>query len=766
MLMGLLTLLFHGRLIVGPSDQLIATADIGYYFHWLHQYTRDQFLAGHIPLWNPYSYCGMPFAANPQATVFYPLSWLHLLFPVLQAERLMIVLHGLLAGSFMYGFLREVRVRPEAAIVGSVPFMFGNYMMANAGVGHLTMVFTVTWLPLALLFLERAIARQQFVWMVLTGLILGVQALAGEPQNSYYTGLLLAVYAIVRTCADRSLRQRASWTRIQLFWLAGLLVAAIVAVSTAAVQLFPTLEFARLSDRSGNSFEFATFISYKYQTFAEFLIPFHSGSEYGIALRKPMIIIQQNWEFAGYVGILTLVLAGLSFVRPRSSSVWCAWIVLPLALVLLLGGNTPIYRLLYEVVPGLKLFRIPARAVVLVHWSLCTMTAFGAEGVLDSAERSRGGQRGRLICISLVVAAGLAVVAAVQFLGLHRAVADQTGTESLGTPLSLNDPAIIRTLLCLSLTFGVLLILKWLPVRFIGCTLIVAICIDLCIQRPRLNLMTYSAAGDPSLNAIQEIKSQARTVSSPYRADLPPDLVVVNSGLVSKVEYVNGYSPLSIGRFYRFVHWMRGMAISQNTRHQLPDAIYRTANPFALELLNVRIAAQWRAAQGKYDRLVHPHPLPRAWLVDQAEIIGDEQQTLDRLKQPAFSPRTTVVLVEPAQLSLTHTDVSLSDCHIKRVNDQHLRIECDASRNCILVLSEIYYPGWRALVDGQPTALVRANYTLTALELPRGKHTVEYVYKPASFTIGCIWTIFSLLAATALFIIQFRSRHASRAAQL
>ena len=89
-------------------------------FHYLFNlFNSDAYRSGEIPLWNPYNYCGIPFAANPQCSVFYPLSWLHLLMPVIHAQKYMIVLHVLLGGGFMYLFLRRTGRSQSGAIAGS-----------------------------------------------------------------------------------------------------------------------------------------------------------------------------------------------------------------------------------------------------------------------------------------------------------------------------------------------------------------------------------------------------------------------------------------------------------------------------------------------------------------------------------------------------------------------------------------------------------------------------------------------------------------------
>ena len=121
--LAVLTVVFHASILFSAPTEVIATADIGFYFEWLHEYARDHFLSGRLPLWNPYNYCGTPFAANPQAGVFYPLSWIYLVVEVIEAHKVMIALHSFLAGSFMYLFLRSLGPSRLAAtgLLGTPP---------------------------------------------------------------------------------------------------------------------------------------------------------------------------------------------------------------------------------------------------------------------------------------------------------------------------------------------------------------------------------------------------------------------------------------------------------------------------------------------------------------------------------------------------------------------------------------------------------------------------------------------------------------------
>ena len=751
----LLAIIFHWPILFSSVDELIDTSDIRLYFHWLHQFTREHLLAGRLPLWDPYNYCGTPFAANPQATVFYPLSWLHLLMPVIHAHKWMIALHGVLAGSFMYMYLRRVRLDASAAFIAAAPYMLGNYAMANAAVGHLTMLFTMTWIPLALWCIERAVQARILGWkawtwwMLLAGAVMGVQFLAGEPQNCYYTGLLVTVYVIVRTLRDEDEKQGMG-ASIR-FIAIGLAITAISAACFSAIQLLPAAEFALHSDRGSNTYEFATFMSVPPASFTEFLMPWRNRAHaFGWHASKWNWTVQQNWDFAGYVGVFSLLLAAMSVGVGRRAALLAMLIALAISIVMMLGRFTPAYRIMHEFVPGLGLFRVPARAMILAHVSLCVMAGFGAQRLFSIGETARWtNMRWRLAAIIVLGALALAVIALNHWGDLRHAETAPELRVIVGEPLTLRDSLLLRPLMVLGIAIGAVMLIGWLNRRSAIGLLTLVLIADLFINRPEIRLLKFDPATFPGAKFMAQWRELQEKSSSPWRGDFPPSFFMANSAMAGKVEFVNGYTPLAIGRFFRYVHAMHGVEISQRTRHQLPEELYRTGDPFPLRVLNVRYGVKWNEPNQKYEVIADENALSRAWLVGQVEIVADEAAAHARMKQATFDPATTALVEQPVSLP-GGTGVP-GRCTARRISDRDLSIDVQADRDSLLVISEVFYPGWRITIDGRPAPIMQANHVISATPVRAGNHQVRYFYDPASVRIGgwvsgLCWTAAALMA--------------------
>ena len=745
---AVLAAIFHAKIFFSGSDQIIDTPDIRQYFLWLHQFAREEILAGRLPLWNPYNYCGMPFAANPQVALFYPPTWLYLIEPVAQAHKHLIVLHLWMSGAFMYLFLRQIRLAQFAALIGALPYMLGNYAMANAAVGHLTVLFTMAWLPLIVLLFDRGLIQRSWRMMIACGAAMAAQLLAGEPQTTYYTALLLALYGLVRLIRPTP---TVRWLDIQAlgFWIVGLTIVAMVAATVAAIQLVPSAELAMHSDRSASDFTFAALFSFPPDGLISWIIPWRGTS--GFALDGTSLRARMAWEWPCYAGIFTLIMAAVSLVVRGAPPLRAVRIVAIVALLLMLGRYTPLYRVLFEWLPGVSLFRVPARALVLLHWSIAVMSGFGVDHLFRHGAANWQKPRWRMIAITFIALIAIGMAACVGVLGVRRLVYDANGLLQVGERIALTEPLIVNAMIGLAIALGALVVFRWTPKSWSLTIILAALSLDLYLARSPIPLASYQVAKDPSYVLLTAVRDSADAPVHPFRIDLPLHTVPANMAMAARVENVNGYSPLALRHFYEFVHAMRGIEPSRRTRYELPQHLYQIDEPFPTPILNVWYATRWERSTQSFRALTAQRVLPRAWAIHRIEVIEDEQATLQRIRQADFDPANTVILDHTPTAPATGFGPP-GKVTVRRVNPTELEIRADMFRAGYVVVSEMCYPGWRAICDDNPIDLIRADYLLTAFVLPEGVHTVRYQYKPESFlrgaqVSGCAATILAAFAA-------------------
>jgi hypothetical protein len=745
-LLALVVVVFQWPLLAAPAGTILDFADFTKYFVPIHEFCRQSLSSGHWPLWNPYIYAGTPFAANPQTMVFYPPSWLYLLMPVLDAHRWLIFVHALLAGVAMHLYLRRIGLSNVAALAGALPFALGGYFSTNASVGHLTMIFSMAWLPLVLYFFEGFRQERRKRDLVRCGFVLALQFLAGEPQSSYYTGALLLAYAVLSVSVPAG--ASFAWNRFRASGppIAALGLVAVIAALVGAVQLLPTVEMVRESDRARNTYEFSTVMSMPLESLVGGLfLPWYSSGRalwFDAAGTHPLNI---NREFAIYIGLAPLLLATLSLRSPAFPAKLSRALVL-VSVLLMLGSHTPLYKMAWQLIPGLAFFRIPARANLLFLWAMSVMSAYGMQRIEENSTTSRSWRLGALTILGAVTM-GFGVRA---ILGLWRLEAD--GKLRM---VPLGDPLFTGPLLALGIALAVIVSWPRLPPQTLAVAVLTLTLVDLYGARQTMPLKPASPEVESSKRRFQRLRDVRTEGSEPFRVDLAPGHADALAGMAFGVENVNGYWPVSLRRFFRYVHEMRGTPPSPVVRHQLFDHMYSGEQAFPLPLLNVRFASSIDPARGTSGVLENLKPPPRAWIVDRAEVLGDEEQTLSRLKDPAFDPLGTVLLESASRIPPVSEETPRGVATVRSLEPETIRISTRSLRTAYLVVSLPFYPGWRATIDEREVSLDRADYFLTALLLPEGAHEVVLRYEPWTFRVGAVMTLF---ACAFILVLEIWSR--------
>jgi hypothetical protein len=258
----------------------------------------------------------------------------------------------------------------------------------------------------------------------------------------------------------------------------------------------------------------------------------------------------------------------------------------------------------------------------------------------------------------------------------------------------------------------------------------------------------------------------------PFRIAQLNDAAVVNSELVYDLDSAEGYE-IPLERLYRFLDdvdrddgdavRLDSAAVLKikdrrvdmlNTRYFLVPSI----NPIATALRNQPDRFRFVFSAGRTDVLENLHAMPRAFIVPASgiEVIADEALQLERVKDPSFNPEHSVVLANAGNEILNSAEPAAANSGKAKVewirrDANSFELKVNAPTPGVLVASQIYYPGWKASIDGVTVPVVSANYTLAAISLPSGPHDVRVFYAPASIRIGAIASVVSLLILTALF---------------
>jgi hypothetical protein len=737
-------------------------------FLWpMYRFAARSLRSATVPLWNPHLHSGAPFVADNQSGLFYPVNLIAFALlgpPSYRAMEGLVVFHIWLAAAGTFVLLRGLRLRRSAAVLGALAFALSDLFITH--VGNLNLNATAAWLPIALWATHRALVKRSPFWAASAGAVVAVAALAGHAQMLLFLALALALYVVshVASIAAASADAAAGAAGDRRWQRAGqtlglTLLIAVVGLGGAALMLLPAWQLAGHSGRGHLPYQEAT----RYSLPPRALIGLIAPGFYG---RGPANF-WAPWERVevGYAGVATLLLAALgvglliarltspappsrsshgSRGRPSNRVPFATFaLLIPLALLLAMGRHTPLYRLLYRFVPTFDQIRAPARLILLADLGLAVMAAYALHHLMERPA-SRGSWR-TWVALGAAAAALLLVV-----LGLPQA-------RSLPPPDRVAQAA--RSLVIAAVLLALSGALIALAPRLAGrpwaeWLLPLLLAVDLIGLGSTLEIERH----DPTAGFHHpEVVAFLEQDASLFRIEGGAPAWQPDAALVHGLYDIGGlYNPLGLAPYqaYRWAVGERGSPL-----YNLLGAKYVLAgkeNPPGDErLVPVHATSQ-------IDVYLNTAALPRALFVTERQLVSDHEEAWHAIHAPSFSPTRTVVLEQELEQDLAPAPPRRADApEASRLefvryglNAVELRVESPVSG--WLVLSDVYYPGWRATLDGRPTPLLRANYTFRAVQVPAGDHAVEMRFAPRTWYLGLALTIATWLAVTAATIHQIR----------
>ncbi len=337
--------------------------------------------SGHLPLWNPYIFSGMPLLAAAQGGLLFPLNWFYLVFSPVVATDLIVISAYMVAALGAYLYARRTGASVAGALATSVIWQWGSFLIGQ--ISHINIVHTAAMLPWVLWALELYVGNGSRARGAILAALVALQVFAGHQQTTAYSLMLVAAYAIVMAAADRQSRKR---------YLSALAFTSIGLV-LAAVQIVPTFELLRNSPRATATYDFFASFSMPRRFVSTFVAPYVMGGGDGRLFRAPYIGQAFYTEYVAYAGVLAIMLALVALLqKPDARTKF--WTIAGLScLVLAFGSGAPLYlyRLIYYV-PVLNLFRVPARHLMEVNFAIAVLAGRGLTS-LASVRGSRQAMR-------------------------------------------------------------------------------------------------------------------------------------------------------------------------------------------------------------------------------------------------------------------------------------------------------------------------------------------------------------------------------------
>ncbi len=396
-----------------PQNHLITDLIIENYA-W-KRFIANSLSSGELPLWNPYIFAGAPFLAAGQHSAYYPFSLLFLILPLTKAYGWFTVSQLWLAGVLMYVFGRILKMRRGSAALAGLVYQGAGFMVISAAVFPMIIAAAV-WLPLLLGCIEKIVQDSRFkiLWLALGASALGMQIFAGHVEITYYTLLLMGLYAAWRVGGTAVSHRPITWPIVAkpAAWLAGMV---FIGLLLGAVQLVPLFEVGQRNFREGSaSFEEVLSWAFPARRLLTLAVPNFFGNpayhSYQDVFSGEQVAYtadfegnprtHNEWGFKNYVegaiylGILPLLLAvlglriadcGLWIAGRRSQTILFA-VISFFSLAFIFG--TPLYALLYYGLPFINQLHTPFRWIFPLTLSVAVLAGFGADYLAGSKPQS------------------------------------------------------------------------------------------------------------------------------------------------------------------------------------------------------------------------------------------------------------------------------------------------------------------------------------------------------------------------------------------
>ena len=708
------------------------------YFYPARAFLGRSLRSGILPLWNPYQMCGMPFLASFQSAVLYPPNWLFAVIEPARAFGWLAFLHLFAAGAFTYLFLKGLGLGRTASTFGGSAFMLSGFAITWLELP--VFLSTAIWLPLALHYSREAHETGHGRCAAVAGIAIALSLLGGHPQIAFYCLLTVGLYWVYLGISGR---RKTSIFRTLVH--AGLTFG--LGLALAAPQIYPALELAQLSHRGGTVPTMQGYAAYSslampWRNLVTLLAPYFFGN-------PAKSSFTQFAEFCGYIGILPLLLAVPAFgiAGKARRQVWFFGGLTVLALLMALG--TGVNRLFYFGVPGFAHSGSPSRALFLFMFAMAVLGAIGLDRVLRDDDRSRSPLVRVAVLGAVILVAGIILA--------HLSFQPMLGGFSEGELFRavLPEFGLFVLLLAVGVTALILTAMGKVSRQAGGALAVVVLAADLLAFGASYNPTCKPSevyGKTPTIDLLKEKAGFGRimplndkwSLSKTPKSVLPP-----NAATAYGLFDVQGYDALYPVRYKALLDAAAGRDSCPRENGNMVFA--RNPKSPVYDLLGVQwiisgkpMSGARNAGDGCY--VYHNgNALPRAFLVHMIEY-GDDQQVLDRLARGEADPRMVALVdtddaerINPWPLvgamgsgkPAAHDSVV-----IREYGCNGLLVYVQAAEPGVLVLTDQYYPGWKARVDNNAVEIARVDYAFMGIAVQAGTHSVEFTYMPESFARG------------------------------
>lgn len=682
-------------------------------YPWKHFTIHQIKETGQIPFWNPYNFGGNPHVANFQSAIFSPFTLLFFLFSFVDAWSLIVLSQPLLAGLFMYLFLRELKVGQVGSVFGSVTFMFSGFMVVWMAYGTLSMA--LAFLPLALFALEKFFHTEKKRYLLLISFSLATSFFSGHFQTSLYVGLLVFSYLLYKSLI---IKDRKVILPAYFFYFFG--------IAVSLLQIIPTIFLYQESIRSDSIYQGGG-------------IPLH----YLITMIAPDFygnpVTRNDWfgtyaEWSSFVGIIPFIFTFIAFIRRKFHET--IFFGLASMITLVLSTQTPVLQLLTATKIPVFATSIPSRIISLFSFSFAVLGAFGLDSFLNDAKKLNLKKY-----VLLFVILGIVLLQIWLLLFVMRVLPDDKNMLA------------IKNFILPTFLYSV----------FFGVTILSLIQKNKNAVVMSSIILLLLASGDSLRFASKWMPFDSRELVFPNVPVIDAMQKNIGNGRVFgnigtevvtyyKLPSLEGYDPLYVERFGEFIQSAvtgeyqpaQRSVVRLNRRGAYTDRVLDITGVTLIfhPVADTNQSWAYPVWQGgnrytilyqddRFQLFQNTEAITRAHLFYNYEVIADNKAIIKRFYSEDFDFRNSLILEEQPEDFVSNTSHTPKNSKAEIVSylPNEIVISVKTEKPGLLFLSDTFYPKWKATVNGIEAKIYRADYTFRAVIVPAGTSRVTFYYQ-------------------------------------
>lgn len=795
LLLATVVFLVMSLFLIGPilfTGRILLLRDL-LYMHYPGQALIAEFLSqGVLPLWTPYVGCGQPVLAEIETAVFYPPNLVALFLDPGRTTMVLGVFHFTLAGLGVYALLRTWSAGQTASLMSAIAFAFSSLLSCK--LEWTAELASAAWFPCVLAAFANWNRSRRWKSFLLLAIAIAMQFLGGYPEIVFFTACTLVLYGLVQGALRRS--EGAAW-RVAAEPLAVVFAGGGVAMLLAMAQFWPTLEVLNLTSRT----EMDPLMregSASGGLLAALIMPSVYGTQGApFSGRYFAPTLAEYWLGAIYVGLLPILviltrgamalIPGKARCEPdhaRQSHLLFLVMLAVVSFLYAMGEHGFLFEWLWNHVTLMQQFRWPAKSLICFVLAVCLLAGLCLDD-LQRMARTLSGEKLRrsrvhLPIVLLAVAAVLGVLSAIcladhgrlGLVALERFFNSSTIPSDLAhrIPLDIMARDLVKLPIVAVLGAGLLPSVvhgRPRPVAAAILFLLVAFC-DLAISNRHLQI-----AGSPEV-AFGE---------PAHLAKLQPPGKVQRFYVEDNTGQLYGETNEDVLRLARDVMMWR-VPTDVHAFNAFPVEVFEVQDVVRItSMLYMRLSPEFRdrvfsmincgvivwyprlrpAFAG--GRLAEPRyeypsrdPLPRVHVVGGVRVIDGIDEAVDILAEdPTFDPATEVLLDRDSfgETAVPALAPSAVENELRRIEyvPNGVQFEIESARPGICVLSDTWFPGWEATVNGEDVPIWKANGAFRAVRVPAGISRVEMRYNPPAVRHGIAISLATLVALALISVV-------------